>query len=178
MPEFEVEVDPNHEHLAEICLMYWSTTDDGAFTHTVKHLADLFGEPSHRISKIVSKACFARSLQRCCSGCERGFIYRSRAQWTSGTRYTPGRCESCIQGERRRLAEARERADAELVAAIRRRHQVRDDESSIRAEDLDMPAAFALAALLEDAEEVTEGITTPVVARDDQLSPSLNMTRR
>jgi hypothetical protein len=104
VPEFEIEVDAEHEDLAGLCSMYWATREDGSFAHSVKVLSDLFDQPSRKISKIVSEACFARSVSRRCSECDRGFIYRSRAQWTSSVRFVSGRCRNCTEAEQRRRA--------------------------------------------------------------------------
>jgi hypothetical protein len=172
--EFEVVVSEGSEHFAELCSMYWATNNDGSFTHTVKKLADQFGEPSHRVSKIVAEACFACSESRRCTECDKRFIYRSRADWTSGARYLPRRCRTCIEAEQHRLKEQCEQAEAAKKAAILDRFAVVDDEWTWTppAEDLDMPAAFALAALLEDAEEVSQGTTVPVRSRADRLTPT------
>lgn len=172
MPEFEVEVNADYGHLAELCAMYWATNEDNSFTYTVKALSDLFDQPSHKISKIVAEACFARSASRLCSECNKGFIYRSRTDWTSGARFAPSRCKTCIEAERRRQAEQRERANAAMRAAILERYAVVADGPTPRAEDLDMPAAFALAALFEDAEEFSHGTTVPIDGRTDRLTPT------
>ncbi|GAA4719154.1 restriction endonuclease [Phytohabitans rumicis] len=172
MPEFEVVVSEGYEHVAELCSMYWATNEDGSFTHTVKALADLFGEPSHKISKVVGEACFACSASRRCAECDKRYIYRSRNDWTSGLRYPPGRCRTCINAEQRRQKEQREQAEAARRATIIDRLPIVVDQPIPRAEHLDMPVAFALAALLEDAEEISPGTTVPVVNRTDSLSPT------
>lgn len=171
MPEFEVEVDADYGHLTELCARYWATNEDGSFTYTVKALADLFNQPSHKISKIVAEACLARSASRRCSECNRGFIYRSRADWTSSTRFGPSRCKTCIEAEKRRQEEERERTNSAMRAAVLNSFKVEDNVSTPRAEDLDLPAALALAALFEDAEEISEGVTVPTVDRADRLTP-------
>lgn len=173
MPEFEVEVSATHDDLAELCSKYWATNDDGSFAYTVKALADQFGQPSHRVSKIVSEACFARSMSRRCSECDQGFIYRTRADWSSANaRYTATRCRSCVEAEKRRTEEARERANANMRAAILERYKVADGGYTLQAEDLDLPAAFALGAVFEDAEEIADGVTTPIEGRADRLTPT------
>ncbi|QSB14031.1 restriction endonuclease [Natronosporangium hydrolyticum] len=176
MPEFEIEINEGEDRddLAELCGMYWTTSEDGSFTYTVEALAKRFGEPSHRISRLVSKSCFARSTSRRCSECNQGFVYKSRSEWNSSTRHVSGRCRTCIQAEEQRLRKERERANAEMRNQVLQLVTVVDDESEIYAEDLDMSAAFVLAALLEDAEEISQGITTPVCDRTDRLTPTPN----
>jgi hypothetical protein len=170
VPEFEVEVEV--EHLTELCSMYWATNDDGSFTHTVKAIAERFGQPSYKVSKIVSEACFARSLSHRCTDCNKGFMYRTRSDLTSSTRFTPARCRACVEAEKRRQEEQREQAKAAKRATILNSFTVRDDELTPHAEELDLPAALALAALIEDAEEVSDGITTPTGDRTDCLTPT------
>ncbi|MEU4636002.1 restriction endonuclease [Micromonospora chalcea] len=172
MPGFEVEIDPEHQHLSEICSAYWATREDGSFAHAVKDLADTFGYPSYKVSKVVSEACYARSVELCCSECGEGFIFRSRAQWTSSARYVDRRCQTCVEAEQQRQAEQRKRADAARAAVIRDHFPVVEDESTPRAEDLDMQEAFALAALLEDAEELSRGVTAPIAQRTDRFTPT------
>lgn len=172
MPEFELEVDADHQHLAELCAMYWAANEDGSFAHTVKAIADQFDQPAHRISKVVSEACFGRSASRRCSECESGFTFRSRAEWASSGRLMPRRCQVCIEAERSRRAEERKRANAAKEAAIRDRYLVVASGSTPRAENLDISTAFALAALLEDAEEVSREISTPVHERTDRFTPT------
>jgi len=169
--EFEVEVNKDFEHLAELCLMYWATNDDGSFTHTVKALAELFHLPSYKISKIVTEASIARSTTRRCKDCQEGFIYKSRSDWTSAVRFTPNRCRTCVETEQRRQREQQEQTDAAMKAAILRRYPIVTDGPMPRAENLNLVAAFALAALLEDAEEISQGISIPVADRTDRLTP-------
>jgi hypothetical protein len=169
---FEVKIDPEHGHLAELCEMYWATQADGSFTHTVKAIADLFDQPSHKISKLVSDACCALSQDRRCRECGQGFVYRSRSEWATGAWQVVRPCRSCSEAERRRQEEQRERVQASSREAIANRFPVVDGEPVIHAQDLDMPIAFALAALFEDAEEVSRGVATSVVKRTDRFTPT------
>ncbi|MDI5938906.1 MULTISPECIES: restriction endonuclease [unclassified Micromonospora] len=173
MPGFEVKLHPEHEHLAELCSMYWATREDGTFLYTVKVLGERFNEP-FKVSRIVSEACNAVSLDRRCSHCGEGFVYRSRAQWTEGARYANHPCRGCKEEEQRRQAEQRQREEEAFAAIILDRFAVVEDELTPRAEHLDMPVAFALAALLEDAEECSRGITVPLVGRTDRYTPTFD----
>lgn len=172
MPEFEVEINVGHEDLAQLCSMYWTTAEDGSFSYTVKTLGEMFEEAPHRISKIVGQACFARSASKRCSRCDKGFAYRSRAEWTSNARHAPSLCPECLDAEQRQLAERREQAAAAMRTAILARFTIASDGATPRAEDLDISAAFGLAALLEDAEEVSRGIIIPVDSRTDRFTPT------
>lgn len=172
MPEFEVEVHSDREDLTELCLMYWATGGDGSFTHTVTAISNLFKQPSHKLSKLVSDACVARSSSRRCGQCGRGFVYRSRAEWTAGARFIPSRCRDCVEEEQRQQAEQRRQLEASKRAAVANLFPEFSDEPGFRAESLDMAAAFALAALLEDAEEISRGVSTPVEARTDPFTPT------
>ncbi|MFY1593087.1 restriction endonuclease [Micromonospora sp. WMMD737] len=173
MSGFEVKLHSEHEHLAELCSMYWATGEDGAFLYTVKALAERFNEP-FKISKIVSEACYAVSLERRCNHCGKGFVYRSRAQWTTGARNANLPCRSCSEEKQRRREEQRQREEAAFAAIILERFPVVEGELAPRAENLDMPVAFALAAILEDAEETSRGITIPVAKRTDRLTPTFD----
>lgn len=172
MSEFEVEVSVEHAHLSELCSMYWATNEDGSFTYAVKTVGERFDQPAHKVSKIVSEACFARSNNQRCGTCDAGFTYRSRSDWASRGRFTSNRCGTCIDAERRRKEEEREQANFAMREAVHATYKVKDAGSLPRAEDLDLPAALALAALLEDAEEVSNGTTTPVIDRADRLTPT------
>ena len=172
MPEFQVEVDEQYAHLAELCYMYWATNGDGSFTYTVKALSEQFTQPSHKISKIVAEACFASSASRRCSECSKGFVYRSRSDWNSSARFAPSRCRTCIEAERRRQEERRERVNAAMRVEVLQRYAIRSSDCTPRAVDLDLTAAFALAALFEDAEEISRGTTVPIAERTDLLSPT------
>lgn len=172
MLRFEVEVNAEHAHLAELCSMYWATNDDGSFTYTVKVLAQQFREPPHRISKIVAQACYARSISRRCSECNRGFVYSSRSDWTSSARLAPTRCTTCLGAERRQQEEARKQTHEVKKAAILNEFKVENTGPTPNAEDLDLDAALALAALFEDGEETSKGISVPTTDRADRLTPT------
>ncbi|MFG2043363.1 restriction endonuclease [Dactylosporangium sp. NPDC048998] len=172
MPEFDVEVSTDDARLAELCSMYWTTSDDGSFTYTVKALSEQFGQPSHKVSKIVAEACFARSRSRRCSECKKGFIYRSRSDWTSGARFGPTRCRTCSEADKRQQEEERERLNAIKRASILECCAVSNDGITPDAADLDLSTALALAALLEDAEEISGGIITALENRTDRLTPT------
>jgi hypothetical protein len=178
VPEFEVKVNEGYENFAELCGMYWTTNEDGSFTYAVKSLGEHFGHPTHKVSQIVGEACFARSASRRCSGCNRGFTYRSRAEWTSSARYGAMQCHECREEERLRQTEQRERIEASKRTTIIERFVVTTDDPAPSADDLDMPTAFALAALLEDAEEVAHETTVPVVRRIDRLTPTPDYDRK
>jgi hypothetical protein len=172
VPEFEIEINARYQHLGELCSMYWTTNEDGSFTHTVKAIGEHFNRPSHKISKIVADACFARSISQRCSDCDRGFIYKSRSDWTSSLRFPPTRCKTCIDAAKRRQQEEGERANAVMRAAIASSYKVEEGGSVPSAGDLELRSALALAALFEDAEEVSKGISVPTVDRADRLTPT------
>lgn len=173
MPEFDVELDAEHDHLADLCSMYWTTNDDGSFTYTVKALADQFGQPSHSVSKIVSQACIARSRSQSCGECGKGFPFKTRSEWTSfNPRYAPTRCTTCIKAEQRREQEQRDRLNATMKASVLVRFDVVDNGPIPRPEDLDLSSALALAAVFEDAEEISDGVSVPIVSRTDNLTPT------
>ncbi|MDG4798937.1 restriction endonuclease [Micromonospora sp. WMMD980] len=175
MPEFKVEVEAEDATLADLCSMYWATEDDGSFSWTVKELSERFEQPAHKISKTVSESCYARSSSKSCVECGKGFIYRTRSEWTSGHRFAPTRCRTCVESEKQRLEADRRRAAAAMQAAISEHFEVAESGSPIRAEDLDLPSALAVAALFEDGEEVSEGVTVPVVERGTPLTPTSDL---
>lgn len=178
MAAFDVELHPGHEHLEELCSMYWATREDGSFAHPVKELSQLFDHPPHRITKIVSAACLARSTDHCCSECGTGFSVTSRAQWTTVARLTAGRCQECIATERRRQEKAREAAEAAKVAEVVAAFPILESSEIPSSEHLDMSEAFALAALFEDADEISTSLTVPVVARTDPFTPTTDLSFR
>ncbi len=172
MSEFELEVNSEDAEVGQICSMYWLTNEDGSFAYTVKAVGERFGMPASRVSKFVADSCVARSASRCCSECGQGFTYRSRAEWTSGVRFWSGRCGACVEREKRVQEEERERIDAVKRAAVNSKFAVEEDGLAPRVDSLDLPAAFALAALFEDAEEISAGISIPTVDRVDRLTPT------
>ncbi|MFC4070716.1 restriction endonuclease [Actinoplanes subglobosus] len=172
MPEFDVEVGTDDDDLVELCHMYWDIKDDGSFSYTVKALSERFGQPSHKISKIVAEVCVARSTSRRCVDCSEGFSYTSRASWTASSRYAVERCAECINRAQREAKEARDKENVSRHLEIANRHAVHDDSVSFRATDLDLRSAFFLAALLEDGEDVCQGATVPIYDRADQLTPT------
>ncbi len=172
MPEFHVEVSANDDDLAELCHMYWEIKEDGSFSHTVKALSERFGQPSHKISKIVAEVCVARSASRRCIDCDKGFEFRSRASWTASGRYAAEKCQGCIERIQREAKEALDRANSAMHLEIAKRHAVRDHDFTFRAVDLDLRAAFFLAALLEDGEDFAQDATVPIADRTDQLTPT------
>ncbi|MGY2125873.1 restriction endonuclease [Nocardia gipuzkoensis] len=172
MSEFEVEIDAEGEHFAELCRVYWETNADGSFVYTVKSIAEVFGLPAHKVSKLVSDFSAARSTSKYCIECGKGFIFKTRSDWSSNSRYSPGRCRECVETERRRQAQQQARIKAAARAAIAERYPILSGAQGPRAEDLDMPIAFALAALFEDAEEFYRGVSAPINQRTDPLTPT------
>ncbi len=172
MPEFEVEIHPGQDHLHEICHMYWETDDDGSFVHTVKAVAERFNQPSNRVTKIVAEACVARSASQRCSECDKRFVYRTRSDWTSRGRVTPRRCDTCTEAEKRRQDEEREQRNVAMRAAVLDAYEVDENGMAPAVESLGLCSAFALAALLEDAEEICGGVTFPTAKRVDPLTPT------
>jgi hypothetical protein len=172
VPEFDIEVSAQGRGLDELCSMYWATDDDGSFTYTVKSLAEQYGQPAHKVTRIVSEVCVARSLAQKCVSCGVGFAYKTRSEWTSrNPRYAPDRCSECVAEAKRQAAVARDLANAGKRAEIKARYRVVDNGEPIIADDLDLSEAMALSALFEDAEEVAAGITTPILSRTDHLTP-------
>lgn len=62
-----------------------------------------------------------------------------------------------------------------MKAAICEQFKVTERESPVRAEKLDLPVALTLAALFEDGEEVSGGVTVPVIERGNPLTPTSDL---
>ncbi|GAA2999547.1 restriction endonuclease [Actinokineospora diospyrosa] len=171
MSEFEVEVDVEHEDLVDLCECYWETDGAGSFVHTVKTIAEKYRMASYKVTKTVGEICVARSLRHHCQVCGVGFEYRSRSEWSSTARLAAARCRDCVDAEKREQEDERRRMGLAMRDAIISSIRVVDQGRSLRAEDLDLASAFALAAIFEDAEEVSSGVSTPLGKRVDRLTP-------
>ena len=174
MIQVEVVIpDEETNQFAGLCHDYWRLTDGGAFESKVSELAAAHDIKLNLVSKIVKEHCEARLLSHRCPRCSNPVIVRTRAELSSIVGFAPRTCQLCLAQEaqsRREFAQAEATSKREKIAA--RFAVVSNPNVVLRATDLDLDQAFALAALLEDGDEVSSGITRPLRERATAVCPT------
>ena len=98
------------ETLIKLCQQYWQIDTSGQFIYTVASLAKTFGVPSNKIPKLVEQNCVAASTSIKCATCSRPYVYSSRADYQTRSRY-PARqywiCHNCTHQSQRKQQEER-----------------------------------------------------------------------
>lgn len=75
---YTLEYLTEDRHTIQICDMYWETTDEGKFTHSVKSIADELKIAAHKVPGIVKESCYAYVPGTECDCCSEGFTISTR----------------------------------------------------------------------------------------------------
>ena len=155
----------------EMCKLYWSTDDSGAFLYTVKAIAERYSVTSNEVTKSVTASCRAYTIEPVCSTCGNGFRISSRSHFTELRRYQARSCAECaaaVKAEADR--EARRIADVRRLILQERFAVIAGDQLVVA--DLTLRSAMTIAALLRDDGCTSDGVITPMRNRVENLAPT------
>jgi len=163
---------PNDE-VESLCLKYWELDGEGAFTFRITDLAAEFGVRSSDISKVVKKYAAVAVPNTACNRCGAPVYARTRSELNELSRLPAGTCDECKAAEKENARIAEERKSQERLEELHRLFAVQEvSGQDIEVSALSLRSAFAIAALLEDGQEIVHGVTLPVADRAEEFAPT------